>query len=74
VFAVAGSRLRRPAGLAGAIVVSMPARTAVIVLEPAQQRDGLRWWRVRVELGAGHAEEGWMAQTAPSGAVLLSAV
>jgi hypothetical protein len=64
-FAAGGSRLLRPAGLVGAIVSSMPVRTAVIVMGPAEQHDGLRWWRVRAVLDDSRSEEGWMAQTAP---------
>jgi hypothetical protein len=65
VFAGGGSRLRRPAGLVGAIVGSIPVQTAVIVVGPAEQHDGLRWRRVRAVLEDSRTKEGWMAQTTP---------
>ncbi len=74
VFAAEGARLRRPAGLDGSIIHTMPVRTRVTVQGTAERRDNLRWWPVRVPLDEGRTEDGWIAQTAPSGAVLLSAV
>ncbi len=74
VFAAEGARLRRPAGLDGGIVHTMPVRTRVTVQGAAERRDGLRWWPVRVPLDDGRTEDGWIAQTTPSGGVLLSAV
>ena len=49
-------------------------RTLVTVLGAAQVKDGLTWWPVRVTVDTGQTAEGWMAQTAPKGEVLLSAV
>lgn len=74
VFAEAGARLRRPAGLQGNIVITFPQRTAVTVTGPDVSRDNLRWWPVRATLAGGRTEDGWIAQTAPNGTVLLSAV
>ena len=74
VFAAAGVRLRRPVGLKGDVIHQLSERTRVTVLGAAQAKDGLNWWPVRVALDGGQTEEGWMAQTAPSGEVLLSAV
>ena len=64
VFAAAGVRLRRPAGLKGDIIHQLSERTPVTVLGAAQAKDGLSWWPVRVALDGGQTEEGWMAQTA----------
>ena len=74
VFAAAGVRLRQPAGLKGDIIHQMTQRALVTVLGAAQVKDDLNWWPVRVVLDDGQVAEGWMAQMAPSGEVLLSAV
>lgn len=63
-----GSRCSPPpafacAGLKGDIIHQLSERTPVTVLGAAQAKDGLSWWPVRVALGAGQAEDGWMAQS-----------
>ncbi len=71
VFTRGATNLRREPGLNAVVDLGLPDRTRVSVTGPAQPRDGLAWWPVRVTLAAG-SKDGWIAHPAPSGAAKLS--
>ena len=53
----------------GQLTAGLPAT----VLGPSKPADGLVWWPVRATLSDGRTVEGWAAQVAPGGEVLLKA-
>lgn len=52
------------------VLLALPAGTQATVVGGPTAADGLTWWQVRGAL-AGNAFDGWAAETAPGGAVLL---
>ena len=65
------TRVRRSAGYtnkpATDVVVDLPVGTRVTVLGGPSRVDNLTWWQIRATTG----QEGWAAQVAPNGQVLL---
>ncbi len=72
VFTCTVVNLRRSAGLAGSMVCPLPGRTRLVVTGASVQHDDLTWWPVNATLADGSTAQGWAAQTAPTGEVLLS--
>jgi hypothetical protein len=58
---------------AGDVLGQFAAGARVTIRGPSQQADGLIWWPVRGTVRSGETVEGWTAQVAPSGQVLLRA-
>lgn len=70
-------RLRRSPGYqnkpASDTISTIPADRTVSVLQGPSAADGLTWWRVRTTDINNATVEGWMAETAPNGVVLMEA-
>ncbi|HSN78639.1 MAG TPA: M23 family metallopeptidase, partial [Anaerolineae bacterium] len=75
IYVVSEANLRRSPGYTGKpqgdVVITLPVATACTVLAGPQTADGLDWWQVRCTVD-GQERVGWVAQTTPSGATLLS--
>ncbi|HRA64563.1 MAG TPA: carboxypeptidase-like regulatory domain-containing protein [Caldilinea sp.] len=77
VFALTALRVSRTPGFVGKeesdTLTALSPGQAVTITGPREERDGLRWWLVRLAPAEGVAVEGWAAQ-ATAEAVLLSTV
>jgi hypothetical protein len=78
VFAAAPANVRRSPGHlnkpADDVLGQVVKGTPVVIRASSQQADGLTWWPVRTTAGDGQqAIEGWIAQSAPGGKILLGA-
>ncbi len=75
VYVVSEANLRRSPGYAGKpqsdVIAKPPVATACTVLVGPETADGLDWWQVRCTVN-GQSQTGWVAQTTPGGATLLS--
>jgi hypothetical protein len=71
-------RLRQTPGYANKpsddVITTMPPDAIVAVLDGPRSADGLTWWRVRGPGATGTTVEGWMAETAPNGVVLMESI
>ncbi|MCB9137655.1 MAG: M23 family metallopeptidase [Caldilineaceae bacterium] len=70
-------RLRRSPGYADKpaddTLGYLPVDTSGPVLDGPRTVDGLVWWKVRMTLDSGETREGWAAESAPGGVMLLAA-
>lgn len=75
VYVVSEANLRRSPGYAGKpasdVIMKLPVATACTVLAGPESADGLEWWQARCTVD-GQTASGWVAQTTPGGAALLS--
>jgi hypothetical protein len=75
VYVVSEANMRRSPGYAGKppddVLTKLPAATACTVVAGPQTADGLEWWQLRCTLDS-QTYLGWVAQTTPGGATLLS--
>ena len=75
-FAAATINVRRAPGYKNKpgddLLGVIPQGTRANVLEGPAMADDLRWWRVNSSVTGGIPVEGWVAETAPGGKVLLS--
>ncbi|MEZ4866913.1 MAG: M23 family metallopeptidase [Caldilineaceae bacterium] len=70
--------MRRTAGYlnkpATDVMAGIAAATPMTIVAGPQQADNLVWWQVRIQSGANVGQQGWMAETGPSGDALLALV
>lgn len=74
VFTRVAVNLRQEHGLSAEIVTLLPANTVVELQGSSRSANSLVWWPVQTTLSDGSTVKGWIAQTAPSGEVLLMGI
>jgi len=71
-------RMRRTPGItnkpANDTIALAPADTLLLLVDGPTQADNMTWWRLRGELPTTGRVDGWMAQSLPSGQILLELV